>query len=348
MRSPPAPIRFLLTVIGGWAGFRIALLAPPWDEGPAMKVIPFPPAAKPPTAETPSKAATLLVTSSRSLRTKPRGARLVFEHFEAGAPGAHAQRLTLAPLPAPRPSFPLGANETTAPASAPESSSIGPAVRPAIAIPPAGRHSRWSVSAWLFARRGRSETGLIPAGTLAGSQAGARAAYRLTGTPGEGLSLSLRLYAPLHDRRAAEGAAGLDWKPLRAVPLRLLAERRAKLGPDGRSAFDLVVYGGLDGLRLGALRLDVYGQAGIVGARRRDRFADGAARMTVPLGRFRLGAGAWAAAQPGGSRVDAGPHADLTLPTGAGFINVSADWRFRVAGSARPGSGPAVTLSTGF
>jgi hypothetical protein len=170
--------------------------------------------------------------------------------------------------------------------------------------------------------------------------------YRL-GRPAGGLSLSLRLYTPLSNRRAAEAALGLEWKP-RALPLRLLVERRTKLGRDGRSAFALAAYGGADDVALGPLRLGAYGQAGAVGARRRDLFADGAVRLTAPLGRLRIGAGAWAAAQPGVSRVDAGPHADLTLAAGRGSITFSADWRFRLAGAARPGSGPAITLSTGF
>jgi hypothetical protein len=224
---------------------------------------------------------------------------------------------------------------------------MGAAAPPAIAVAPADRRSRWSLSAWLFARHGSGEAGLVPAGTLGGSQAGARLTYRLGGRPGD-LSLSLRGYAPLSNRRAAEAAAGLDWKPLRCVPLRLLGERRQALGRDGRSAFSLTFYGGVDGRRLGPFRVDAYFQAGMVGVRRRDPFADGAARLTLPLGRLRVGASAWAAAQPGVARVDAGPHADLTLPVANRFATLSADWRFRLAGGAQPGSGPAITLSTGF
>jgi hypothetical protein len=29
-------------------------------------------------------------------------------------------------------------------------------------------------------------------------------------------------------------------------------------------------------------------------------------------------------------------------------VDIMADWRFRVAGNALPGNGPALTLSTGF
>ena len=162
------------------------------------------------------------------------------------------------------------------------------------------------------------------------------------------MALSARVYAPLDDRRGAEGAVGLDWKPLPRVPVRLLAERRQALGRDGRSAFSLTLYGGVDAAPAGPLRLDAYAQAGAVGARRRDLFADGAARLTVAVGPLRIGGGAWAAAQPGVSRLDAGPHADVRLRAGRGTLALSADWRFRLAGRASPGSGPALTLSTGF
>jgi hypothetical protein len=63
---------------------------------------------------------------------------------------------------------------------------------------------------------------------------------------------------------------------------------------------------------------------------------------------MRFGAGAWAAAQPHVSRVDIGPHAELRLPLPGTNASLAADWRFRVAGNARPGSGPALTLAADF
>jgi hypothetical protein len=181
---------------------------------------------------------------------------------------------------------------------------------------------------------------------LGGSQAGARATYRVAGreTP---LALSLRVSSPLERPRGAEAAAGLDWQPLSRLPVHFLVERRQKLGREGRSAFGATVYGGGE-TKLGPLRIDGYGQVGVVGLKRRDLFADGAVRAGLPLGRFRLGAGAWAAAQPHISRVDMGPHAELRFPVRGAGASLSADWRFRVAGNARPGSGPALTLAADF
>jgi hypothetical protein len=36
------------------------------------------------------------------------------------------------------------------------------------------------------------------------------------------------------------------------------------------------------------------------------------------------------------------------MPVGRAGIRASAEWRFRVAGDAEPGSGPALTIGTAF
>jgi hypothetical protein len=127
--------------------------------------------------------------------------------------------------------------------------------------------------------------------------------------------------------------------------MHLLVERRQKLGEQGRSAFAAMAYGGVSDVAAGPLRIDAYGQAGVVGARSRDLFADGSASVSLPLAGARVGAGVWAAVQPGVSRIDLGPRASLRLP---GEVTLAVDWRLRVAGEAAPRSGPAVTLSTDF
>jgi hypothetical protein len=209
---------------------------------------------------------------------------------------------------------------------------------------PGGRLSAYG---WAFLRGGVG-SGLAPGGRLGGPQAGLRALYRLNRDPARPLAISARLSSPLASQAGAEAALGLDWRPSRRVPLHLLAERRQKLGREGRSAFGLTVYGGLSEAPLGRLRVDAYVQAGIVGIRSRDLFGDGSLRLSLPLGRARLGAGAWAAAQPGVERIDLGPQASLRLPLAGRGITVAADWRLRVAGAARPGSGPTLTLATDF
>ena len=141
---------------------------------------------------------------------------------------------------------------------------------------------------------------------------------------------------------------GVEWQPSPAIPVRLVAERRQAIGPEGRSAFGLGAHGGVAEVPVAAgFRLDAYGQAGVVGLRSRDAYVDGAARLSRPLGRrLSVGVGAWGAAQPGVSRLDVGPSVSLALPEARARLTL--DWRVLARGEARPGSGPALTLSTGF
>jgi hypothetical protein len=205
--------------------------------------------------------------------------------------------------------------------------------------------SRWSVSAWALLRSG-GERQLATGGVLGGSQAGMRATYRLR----DGLAVSGRAYAPIDTPEGAEVALGIEWQPLRTVPVRVLAERRQGIGKEGRSAFALLAYGAVsDQPLIGPVTLDAYAQAGVVGARSRDGFIDGAVRLGAPVaGGLSAGVGAWGAAQPGVSRFDVGPQVSYRLPVPGATMRVSAEWRFRVGGDARPGSGPALTLSTDF
>ena len=61
-----------------------------------------------------------------------------------------------------------------------------------------------------------------------------------------------------------------------------------------------------------------------------------------------LGIGAWGAAQRGAARLDIGPSAAITLPLGTRALRVSFDWRQRIAGDARPVSGPALSIGPDF
>jgi hypothetical protein len=206
----------------------------------------------------------------------------------------------------------------------------------------AGR--RWSASAWMLLRRARGGAALAPAGTLGGGQAGARFLYRL----GDGLALSARAYLPLRRPEGAEAAAGLDWQPVASIPAGILAERRQAFGREGRSAFSVILHGGASRALPGGLRLDAYAQAGIVGLKSRDAFVDGSARVSKGVGPVEVGAGIWAAAQPGTARFDAGPALTYRLPVARTHLRVEAGWRFRIAGGAAPGSGPALTLAADF
>ena len=63
---------------------------------------------------------------------------------------------------------------------------------------------------------------------------------------------------------------------------------------------------------------------------------------------IRLGAGVWGGAQKGSERLDIGPSANILVPVADAPVRLSLDYRIRAAGDAEPGSGVALTLSTGF
>lgn len=239
----------------------------------------------------------------------------------------------------------LIAQAATAARAVPSSEASAPTYI-ATTLPPAERPvGRLHGDAWLIARGGgRGDT--LAFGQLGASQAGARLTYAVD--TARRVALSARVSTPLRDG-GREAAAGIDWQPLR-LPLHLLVEERVPLdGGPARPAAQ-VIGGAL--LHL-PLRVDAegYGQAG--GVYRRGGFADGSVRLARPLlaghgVRLDLGAGSWAAAQRRVSRVDVGPTLAVTVPAAGATVRLAADYRLRVAGRARPGSGPAVSLGSSF
>ena len=82
-------------------------------------------------------------------------------------------------------------------------------------------------------------------------------------------------------------------------------------------------------------------------------FADVALQTHRPIaksGRASLsaGAGIWGGGQDNVMRLDVGPNIRANIMAGGAQFQLDASWRFRVAGQAQPGNGPAVTLSTSF
>lgn len=203
--------------------------------------------------------------------------------------------------------------------------------------------------------QGGLNPGIAAAGSLGGSQAGLRISWRPLSSVGVHLRASTALLPGGRSIRSqtfagGEGSIGVSWQPLASVPVRLLAERRQRLGSalgGGRNAFSLLAEGGIYQRPLAyGFTLDGYGQAGVVGASRRDLFADGALVATTPFrSRFAIGGGLWGGVQPGLSRFDAGPRLSYQLRPG---LRAHVDYRFRVTGNAQPASGPALTIAAGF
>jgi hypothetical protein len=210
------------------------------------------------------------------------------------------------------------------------------------------RLDRISLTTWSLLRNMPAgtplpEDSLASGGTLGGSQAGARLAFAFN----RALAASLRLTSNIGGENGAEVALGMRWTPLRSVPASITFERRQRIGNAGRSAFALFAEGGVYERPVPfKFTLDAYAQAGVVGFKHSDYFADGAMTFTRPVWRrFSAGVGVWGGVQPGVYRVDAGPRVSLRVGRS---MRVHFDYRQRLAGEAFPGSGPAVTIAGDF
>ena len=231
--------------------------------------------------------------------------------------------------------------------SMPARSSLPVETTPA-ALPLRPKLDRLQLSSWALLRS--QQTGvagsrsLASGGQLGASQAGARLIYNFN----RQLALAARVSSEV-GRRGGEVAAGIRVRPLVNIPVWLTAERRQRIGRfgGGRSDFALFAEAGLYQRPLPwSFSLDSYLQGGVVGVRSRDLFIDGALAVTRPVYRnFSLGFGIWGGAQPGLSRLDAGPRLTMQVRRN---LKVHADWRQKLAGNARPGSGPALTLAGDF
>lgn len=327
------PLRFLVATLAGWAGLR-ALLLWPVAEREALEERAV--AARP----VPAGVASIASVVASLTPDLPLGhASIAPVRARASARRAMPPPASLRPAP----------DEATAGAEQ-FGSTTEPADQRALAIPrplEPGGASRWSGSAWAIARQSGTGGGL-GASQLGGSQAGARLAYALGRE--RRVSVVGRIATPL-EGGGREAALGLEWRPTR-LPVRLFAEQRFALD-HGRGGPSAGVIGGLYETLPHGFRLEAYGQAGVIARDRVEGFADGAVRATRPVAKLGsatldLGAGTWGGAQRRVERLDLGPTLGLTAPVAGRTVRLTLDYRARVAGRARPGSGPALSLGTDF
>jgi hypothetical protein len=243
---------------------------------------------------------------------------------------------------------------------------VDPVQSPPVPYLPTARAEslRWSADGWILWRQGGNGFNLpgaglpgasLPSGAYGSSQAGMVLRYRLAPDSPLRPTLFLRASSGLYRPRGEELAVGLALRPLPKLPVAVMGEARVTRTSSGdvvRPAVALVSEFPPVSLPLG-LRGESYVQGGWVGGKDRTPFIDGQARIDKPVAKsgsaeLRLGAGAWGGAQRGANRLDVGPTATLDLPVGPINTRLSADYRFRVAGDAAPGSGAAVTFSAGF
>uniref|UniRef100_UPI00097E5A06 hypothetical protein n=1 Tax=Sphingopyxis sp. KK2 TaxID=1855727 RepID=UPI00097E5A06 len=317
-RNGARPLRFLMLLLGGWTVVRVMAH---WTVPAPMQPIEI--VAAPAEARAdfdPLWASVVAASDRRTLPTAsaapmardashgvllPRSAQ---DFAEAPAKGDALGGLRSAMLARLLPPLP-GGEERAAVA--------GRAWVPAELLPYAGppgsgqpywmkrQLAGWSLGGWAYVRAGSGKApggGLAAASQLGGSQAGVRIAY------GFGDSGRLRAYGrvtiALAQPRQRELALGLAFAPVAHWPVDAAIEQRVALGSQGRTALAATVVGGVSDVPLlGRFRLEAYGQAGVVGTRRREGFADAAVVVDReiargPEGSVHLGALAAGSVQP--------------------------------------------------
>ncbi|MFM9976593.1 MAG: hypothetical protein ACKVOP_00910 [Sphingomonadaceae bacterium] len=341
------PMRALAAILGTWIAVRIAMLLPVAAQGPPSPSLPI--ASTTTTfAEAPAQAPPALrltqaavrpersrgTVAGRVPRLRPLRSEVILSGWDASqSKGAATPATGLTQTLERVPSRPASQPIPAVPVLDPEERSVS------------NRRVRISGSGWALARAGGGQASLAAGGQLGGSQAGLRLyAARDRGV----LAVTTLVSAPLGQARGRYGAIGLA---LRDRAVGIIVERRIAFDSGARNAVVVTGYGGLYDVKLPEkFRLDGFVQGGTVGG---EGFVDGAVRVERTLlehGRSRLsaGAGAWGGAQSDAARLDIGPQIVARMPIRQTMTRISAEWRERIAGDARPGSGLTITAGVDF
>nr|WP_228242871.1 hypothetical protein [Porphyrobacter sp. GA68] len=225
---------------------------------------------------------------------------------------------------------------------------------PSVTSPSAAR-PRLSLDAWLFLRQDgppRAATALRPA-SLGASQAGVVVRYDLRLDAPAQADAYLRASKALVHGGEREVAAGVALRPVPQVPMTVHAEGRVTARADDVELRPAAFVTAGFHHRLAGMDAVAYAQAGYVGGTFGTAFADGQVVISRRIdrggpARVRTGLGAWGGVQEDADRLDLGPAASVELELAGAPVRIEASYRHRVAGSAEPGSGFALTVATGF
>jgi hypothetical protein len=219
------------------------------------------------------------------------------------------------------------------------------------------RSSRWSGDGWVLWRNGPDAASLAEgAGAYGRSQYGVIMRFAAAPNTTFNPQIYMRATGALGGGREQQVALGIMAKPVGVLPISVMAEGRVHQTPDHTTIDPVVrVVGGFASrLRETDLEFAGYGQAGWVGGSGATPFFDLQANVDRKIGpqssavAVYAGGGLWAGGQRGVARVDLGPRLSIRGNVGRAPVRLAFDWRFRIRGRAQPGSGPALTLSTGF
>lgn len=341
---------FILIMGAAWVAVRIGtiLLTPPETEGADYQPVPI--EARRTRAQSPA-AARPVFRKSRTRRIFPL----------AGAPVQTFGHPDAAPI-APESASGIAASMTAGATARRYFAAYQGRARATLAQHPVGgRAGRRApdIYAYSFWRSSARTAAALGSGQYGGSQSAIIAAYPLLYYPEAPRLAIIARAAIAHGNGKADGtgkerelAAGFRWRPLPHMPVQFIAERRFRPARADALAFYLAGGQSAIGLPLG-FKLDGYGQAGFLAGNGGGAFADFNARADRPLaslGRFSLaaGVGIWGGGQADAIRVDIGPTVRADIAVATVQFRLTADWRFRAAGNAQPGNGPAIGLSTSF
>ncbi|MCH8684495.1 hypothetical protein [Pedomonas mirosovicensis] len=230
---------------------------------------------------------------------------------------------------------------------------------------------KFSAQGYAFFRKDRGGPSFAPVGVaaLGQSQSALAVHYRPEPLAERPLVLQARLLTA-HDqrngmpqRRTTQATAGLGWVVLPAIGGTLAAERWIGLGREARDAFAVRLYGGY-GEGYGPARpgapvwphWSLFGEAAMVGARRRDLFAGGEARAGYGLAlgedaRATLTAALWGMVQHDDRtrhRLEAGPSVGVESRLGPIPLHLRLDYRLPLSATPESGHSLALTVAAGF
>lgn len=209
-------------------------------------------------------------------------------------------------------------------------------------------------SMWFLLRNDNAAPSLASSSQLGGAQAGVRVLLDLAGSARKSrLALSARLSSPLYVQ-GKEAGIGLSLASNARYPVELVAERRIALDRAARSRWAIFGVAGVNDAKVaGPVKLDAYLQGGVVGGNNPIGFAATTVSLSAPMhdgaqSKLSVGSVAIADLQGDTGRIDVGPEITVRFRSATLPVRMSAQWRFRVVGNARPASGPALVIGADF